>query len=333
MHHAPELFINNEFVKSSSGKTFDTLNSATGEPIAQVQEGDAVYSIFLTMWTSTMQSLLATAQEAFKLDIPWHTIDASKRGMLLNKLADLIQRDDVYLATLEALDNGKPYSVAISDDLPRTIAVLRYYAGCRSDKNHGKVTPIDGNYFAYTRHEAVRNVVVLKPAEQTPLTALYIASLVKEAGFPPGVVNIVPGYGPTVGKASVDHLGVDKIAFTGSTEVGQIITEGAAKSNLKRVTLELGGKSPNIVFSDSDIDQAVEGAHYGLFYNMGQCCCPGSRTFVHESIYDEFVEKSAKRAEKRIVGDQFDPKTHQGPQVDEEQLNKILSMIDSGKKQ
>ncbi|XP_022178622.1 aldehyde dehydrogenase, mitochondrial [Myzus persicae] len=343
-----ELFINNEFVKSSSGKTFDTLNPATGEPIAQVQEGDAV----------DINNAVAAAQEAFKLGSPWRTMDASKRGMLLNKLADLIQRDAVYLATLEALDNGKPYSVALSDDIPGTAGVLRYYAGW-ADKNHGKVTPIDGNYFAYTRHEAVGvcgqiipwnfpllmlswkigpalamgNVVVLKPAEQTPLTALYIASLVKEAGFPPGVVNIVPGYGPTAGKAIVDHLGVDKVAFTGSTEVGQIIAEGAAKSNLKRVTLELGGKSPNVVFSDSDINQAVEGAHFGLFYNMGQCCCAGSRTYVQDTIYDEFVEKSAKRAEKRIVGDQFDPKTHQGPQVDEEQLKKILSMIDSGKKQ
>ncbi|VVC33461.1 Aldehyde dehydrogenase N-terminal domain,Aldehyde dehydrogenase, cysteine active [Cinara cedri] len=343
-----ELFINNEFVKSSSEKTFNTLNPATGESIAQVQEGNAV----------DINIAVAAAQEAFKLNSPWRTMDASKRGMLLYKLADLIQRDAVYLASLEALDNGKPYNVALSDDVPATINVLRYYASW-ADKNHGKVTPIDGNYFAYTRHEAVGvcgqiipwnvpllmlswkigpalamgNVVIVKPAEQTSLTALYVASLIKEAGFPPGVVNIVPGYGPIAGKAIIDHPGVDKVAFTGSTEVGQIIAEDAAKTNLKRVTLELGGKSPNIIFSDSDINQAVEGAHYGLFYNMGQVCCAGSRTFVQDSIYDEFVEKSAKRAEKRIVGDQFDPKTQQGPQITEEQMNKILSMIDSGTKQ
>ncbi|VVC34894.1 Aldehyde/histidinol dehydrogenase,Aldehyde dehydrogenase N-terminal domain,Aldehyde dehydrogenase [Cinara cedri] len=342
------LFINNEFVKSSSGKTFNTLNPATGELIVQVQEGNEV----------DINIAVAAAQEAFKLDSPWRTMDASKRGALLNKLADLIQRDAVYLASLESLDNGKPYSVALSDDISGSANVIRYYAGW-ADKNHGKVIPIDGNYFAYTRHEpvgvcgqiipwnfpllmlswkigpalATGNVVVLKPAEQTPLTALYVASLIKEAGFPPGVVNIIPGYGPTAGKAIVDHPGVDKIAFTGSTEVGQIIAESAAKSNLKRVTLELGGKSPNIIFSDTDINYAVEGAHFGLFYNMGQCCCAGSRTYVQDSIYDEFVEKSAKRAEKRVVGDQFDPKTHQGPQIDEEQMNKILSLIESGKKQ
>jgi aldehyde dehydrogenase (NAD+) len=180
---------------------------------------------------------------------------------------------------------------------------------------------------------ATGNVVVLKPAEQTPLTALYIASLIKEAGFPPGVVNIIPGYGPIAGKAIVDHPDVDKLAFTGSTKIGQIIAENAAKCNLKRLSLELGGKSPFIIFGDSNIDEAVEYANFALFYNMGQCCCAGSRTFVQDSIYDEFVEKSAKRAEKYIVGDQFDPKTTQGPQVDEEQLNTILSMIDSGKKQ
>ncbi|XP_050436925.1 aldehyde dehydrogenase, mitochondrial-like [Adelges cooleyi] len=343
-----ELFINNEFVKATSGKTFKTLNPANGEIIAQVQKGNSV----------DVNNAVEAAQEAFKLGSPWRTMDASKRGVLLNKLADLMERDIVYLASLESLDNGKPYKVSLSHDVPGSINALRYYAGW-ADKNHGKVTPIDGNYFAYTRHEpvgvcgqiipwnvpllmlswkfgpalAMGNTIVLKPAEQTPLTALYIANLVKEAGFPPGVINIVPGDGLITGKAIVDHLGVDKIAFTGSTEAGKLIAEGAAKTNLKRITLELGGKSPNIIFNDIDIDQAVQGAHYGLFYNMGQCCCAGSRTFVQESIYDEFVEKSAKLAEKRIVGNQFDPNTDQGPQVDQEQLTKILSLIESGKQQ
>jgi len=343
-----ELFINNEFVKSSSGKTYDTLNPSTGEPIAQIQEGNDV----------DINNAVAAAQEAFKLGSPWRTMDPSKRGRLLYKLADLIERDTAYIASLEALDNGKPYSVAVSNDVPGCAGIIRYFAGW-ADKNHGKVTPVDGNFFAYTRHEpvgvcgqiipwnfpllmlswkigpalATGNVVVLKPAEQTPLTALYIASLIKEAGFPPGVVNIIPGYGPIAGKAIVDHPDVDKLAFTGSTKIGQIIAENAAKCNLKRLSLELGGKSPFIIFGDSNIDEAVEYANFALFYNMGQCCCAGSRTFVQDSIYDEFVEKSAKRAEKYIVGDQFDPKTTQGPQVDEEQLNTILSMIDSGKKQ
>jgi acyl-CoA reductase-like NAD-dependent aldehyde dehydrogenase len=179
---------------------------------------------------------------------------------------------------------------------------------------------------------AAGNVVILKPAEQTPLTALYIAQLTKEAGFPPGVVNVVPGYGPTAGAAITEHYDVDKVAFTGSTEVGKIIQGAAAKTNLKRVTLELGGKSPNIVFADSDLDYAIEMSHFALYYNQGQCCCAGSRTFVEESIYDEFVKRSVERAKKRSVGNPFE-KVEQGPQIDQEQLNKILELIDSGKKE
>jgi len=173
----------------------------------------------------------------------------------------------------------------------------------------------------------------MKPAEQTPLTALYIAELIKEAGFPAGVVNIVPGYGPTAGAAIVEHHGVDKIAFTGSTEVGKIIQQTAGQANLKRVTLELGGKSPNIIFADSDLDHAVKMAHFGLFFNQGQCCCAGSRVFVEEAIYDEFVERSVAAAKARKLGDPFDLNTEQGPQVDEEQFNKILGLIGVGKRE
>jgi len=179
---------------------------------------------------------------------------------------------------------------------------------------------------------ACGNTVVLKPAEQTPLTALYVANLIKEAGFPPGVVNVVPGYGPTAGQAISSHPDIRKVAFTGSTEVGHMVMESAAKSNLKRVTLELGGKSPNIVFADADIDHAIEQSHFALFFNQGQCCCAGSRLFVEGKIYDQFVERSVQRAKKRTVGDPFDANTEQGPQVDKDQMTKILSLIDAGKK-
>ncbi|XP_020614743.1 aldehyde dehydrogenase 9-like, partial [Orbicella faveolata] len=217
----------------------------------------------------------------------------------------------------------------------------------------------DGPFFVYTRHEPVGvvgaitpwnfplllsslklapslacgNVAILKPAEQTPLTALYLGSLFQEAGFPPGVLNIIAGYGPTAGAAISEHMEINKVSFTGSTEVGKIIQEAAAKSNLKRVTLELGGKSPLIVFADTDMDLAVEFAHRALFFNQGQCCCAGSRTFVQDTIYDEFVKKSAERAQKCTVGDPFGEATEQGPQIDEEQFNKILDLIESGKKE
>jgi aldehyde dehydrogenase (NAD+) len=180
---------------------------------------------------------------------------------------------------------------------------------------------------------ATGNTVVMKPAEQTPLTALRIGELIVEAGFPEGVVNLLPGYGPTAGAALANHMDVDKVAFTGSTEVGHLIMEAAAKSNLKRVTLELGGKSPNIVFADADMDQAIEGSHFALFFNQGQCCCAGSRLFVEEKAYDEFVERSAERARKRTVGDPFNEKTEQGPQVDQAQFDKVMGYIDAGKRQ
>jgi aldehyde dehydrogenase (NAD+) len=175
--------------------------------------------------------------------------------------------------------------------------------------------------------------VVMKPAEQTPLSALRVGELALEAGFPPGVLNLLPGYGPTAGAALARHMDVDKVAFTGSTEVGHLVMKAAAESNLKRVTLELGGKSPNIVFADADMDKAVEGSHFALFFNQGQCCCAGSRTFVEDKVYDEFVQRSAARAKKRTVGNPFDKNTEQGPQVDQEQFTKVMGYIDSGKQQ
>lgn len=344
---ATKLLINNRWVPSESGKTFATINPATGEEICQVAEADA----------PDVEKAVTAARAAFERG-PWRKMPASQRGRLLHRLADLIEANADELATLESLDNGKPIAVAKAVDVAATVGCYRYFAGW-ADKVHGKTIPIDGSFFCYTRHEpvgvvgqiipwnfpmlmqawklapalATGNTVVMKPAEQTPLTALRIGELIVEAGFPEGVVNLLPGYGPTAGAAIASHMDVDKVAFTGSTEVGHLIMEGAAKSNLKRVTLELGGKSPNIVFADTDLDEAVEGAHFGLFFNHGQCCCAGSRVFVEQRIYDQFVEKSGARARTRTVGDPFDPKTEQGPQVDEAQFDKVMGYIESGRRE
>ena len=344
---ATKLLINNQWLDSASGKSFPTINPATGEVICQVAEADA----------ADVDRAVRAARYAFEHG-SWRKTSASERGRLLNRLADLIERHADELARLESLDNGKPYAVASAADLPLTIACYRYYAGW-ADKVQGRTIPVSGDYFCYTRLEpvgvvgqiipwnfpllmqawklapalATGNTVVMKPAEQTPLTALRVGELILEAGFPPGVVNLLPGYGPTAGAAIARHMDVDKVAFTGSTEVGHLIMEAAAKTNLKRVTLELGGKSPNIVFADADLDQAIEGAHFALFFNQGQCCCAGSRLFVEAKAYDEFVERSAARARRRTVGDPFDPATEQGPQVDEDQYNKVMGYIDRGKRE
>lgn len=344
---ATKLLINNQWVDAASGKTFPTVNPSTGDVICQVAEADQ----------RDVDRAVTAARLAFERG-PWRRMSAAERGGMLLKLADLIERNAEELARLESLDNGKPYKVALAADLPLTVACYRYYAGW-ADKIQGKTIPISGNYFCYTRPEPVGvvgqvipwnfpllmqawklapalacgNTVVLKPAEQTPLTALRVGELIVEAGFPEGVVNILPGYGPTAGQAIARHMDVDKVAFTGSTEVGHLIMEAAAQTNLKRVTLELGGKSPNIVFADADMNQAVEGSHFALFFNQGECCCAGSRLFVEEKAYDEFVERSVDRASKRTVGDPFDANTEQGPQVDEAQFDKVMSYIDAGKRE
>ncbi|XP_063470558.1 aldehyde dehydrogenase, mitochondrial isoform X2 [Symphalangus syndactylus] len=305
-----QIFINNEWHDAVSRKTFPTVNPSTGEVICQVAEGDK----------EDVDKAVKAARAAFQLGSPWRRMDASHRGRLLNRLADLIERDRTYLAALETLDNGKPYVISYLVDLDMVLKCLRYYAGW-ADKYHGKTIPIDGDFFSYTRHEpvgvcgqiipwnfpllmqawklgpalATGNVVVMKVAEQTPLTALYVANLIKE--------------------------------------IGRVIQVAAGSSNLKRVTLELGGKSPNIIMSDADMDWAVEQAHFALFFNQGQCCCAGSRTFVQEDIYDEFVERSVARAKSRVVGNPFDSKTEQGPQVDETQFKKILGYINTGKQE
>ncbi|XP_004628925.1 retinal dehydrogenase 2 isoform X1 [Octodon degus] len=278
-------------------------------------------------------------------------MDASERGRLLDKLADLVERDRAILATMESLNGGKPFLQAFYVDLQGVIKTLRYYAGW-ADKIHGMTIPVESSTRALSRRDpsllsqwnfpllmfawkiapalCCGNTVVIKPAEQTPLSALYMGALIKEAGFPPGVINILPGYGPTAGAAIASHVGIDKIAFTGSTEVGKLIQEAAGRSNLKRVTLELGGKSPNIIFADADLDYAVEQAHQGVFFNQGQCCTAGSRIFVEEPVYEEFVRRSVERAKRRIVGSPFDPATEQGPQIDKKQYNRVLELIQSG---
>ncbi len=342
-----QMLIGGKWLDSASGKTFETLNPATGEVICQVAEGDK----------ADIDLAVSSARTAFE-DGPWPQMDASQRGRILHKLADLIEENQEELAALESLDNGKPYRDALNADLALTIKCYRYYAGW-ADKIHGKTIPVDGNYFCYTRHEPVGVVgqiipwnfpllmqawkwgpalaagcsVVLKPAEQTPLTALRVAALAQEAGIPDGVINVVPGFGPTAGAALSGHMDVDKIAFTGEHITGQIISEAAAKSNLKRVSLELGGKSPNVVFADCDLDAAVEGAYFGLFFNQGQCCCAGSRLFVEESVHDEFVAKILEKAKSQSVGDPFDPSTTQGPQVSQEQCDRVLGFIEAGKQE
>ena len=338
------LLINNRWVPSESGKTFPTINPSTGEEICQVAEADA----------ADVDKAVTAARAAF--EGPWRKFRASERGRLLHRLADLIEKNADELARLETVDNGKPISVAKAVDVAKTVACYRYFAGW-ADKVQGKTIPIDGDFFCYTRHEpigvvgqiipwnypmlmqswklapalATGNTIVMKPAEQTPLSALRIGELIVEAGFPEGVVNLLPGFGPTAGAAIARHMDVDKVAFTGSTEVGRLIMEAAAKSNLKRITLELGGKSPNIIFADTDLDEAVEGAHMGVFVNQGQSCCAGSRVFVEEKIYQQFVEKSVARARKRRVGDPLDPTTEQGPQVDQSQFDSVMGYIESGR--
>ncbi|XP_073019445.1 benzaldehyde dehydrogenase, mitochondrial-like, partial [Primulina eburnea] len=339
-----KLLINGKFVEASSGKTFPTLDPRNGEVIAHVAEGDA----------EDINRAVAAARKAFD-EGPWPKMTAYERCKIILRFADLVEKHNDEIAALETWDNGKPYEQSAKIEIPMFVRLFRYYAGW-ADKIHGLTIPADGPYHVQTLHEpigvagqiipwnfpllmfawkvgpalACGNTVVLKPAEQTPLSALLVAKLFHEAGLPDGVLNIVSGFGATAGAALAKHMDVDKVAFTGSTETGKIVLELAAKSNLKSVTLELGGKSPFIVCEDADVDKAVELAHFALFFNQGQCCCAGSRTFVHEKVYDEFVEKAKARALKRTVGDPFKAGMEQGPQIDEKQFSKILGYIKSG---
>jgi len=337
--------IDGAFVDAASGKTFPVVDPRTEKVVIEVAEADK----------EDVDRAVKAARRAFD-EGPWPRFTGRERGRILFRFADLLEAHLEELAQLETLDNGKPLSVSRSTDIPSVISHLRYFAGW-ADKITGKTVPVDGSFFAYTLHEpvgvvgqiipwnfpllmmawkiapalAAGNTVVLKCAEQTPLTALRAAELALEAGIPNGVLNVLPGYGPTAGAALASHPDVDKIAFTGSTEVGQKIMQ-MASGNLKNISLELGGKSPLIVFPDFDLDSAVATAHFALFFNHGQCCNAGSRLFVHSSLFDQFVEKAVKVATERVVGDPFTD-VDQGPQVNQEQFAKIMGYIDSGNKQ
>jgi len=335
-----QLFIDGQWVDAESGKTFKTPNPATGETLAEVAEADK----------ADIDKAVSAARRAF--EGKWSKMSARDRGRLLYKLSQLIEQNAAELAAVETADNGKPIKESLYVDIPQVVENFEYFAGWAT-KIEGETIPVPGKMFNYTLREplgvcgqiipwnfpllmaawklapalAAGNTIVLKPAEQTPVGAMELARLIQEAGFPEGVVNIVPGYGETAGAALAAHPGIDKVAFTGSTEVGKMIAKAAA-DNLTKVSLELGGKAPNIVFADSDIEQAVAGAMMGIFYNQGQVCCAGSRLFVEESVKDQFLDKLSEKAGKITVGDPMDKSTQMGPQVSEEQLNRIKGYVD-----
>ncbi|KIJ92760.1 hypothetical protein K443DRAFT_685075 [Laccaria amethystina LaAM-08-1] len=343
------LFIDGKWVEPVEGGTIDVVNPATGKVITKVSAGSA----------KDVDIAVAAAKKAYKTSWGLKT-PGVVRGKLLNKLADLIEENAAEFAALEALDVGKVYEKAKSQDVGGAIAVIRYYAGW-ADKIQGKTIETNDKKFAYTRHEpygvvgqivpwnfpmgmvswkigpalATGNTIVLKPSEITPLTALKLAGLINEAGFPPGVVNIVNGYGHTVGQAISEHPLIEKVAFTGSTLTGRKILKASAESNIKVVTLELGGKSPTIIFDDADIDQAVKWASHGIFFNMGQCCTAGSRIFIQEGIYDEFLKKftAITKYLGDTTGDPFTPGTQHGPQVSQIQFDRVMGYIEAGKEE
>jgi aldehyde dehydrogenase (NAD+) len=337
-----ELFIGNEWRPSSSGETFDVLNPATEEVIAAVASATR----------DDADAAVDAARRCFDSD-KWRSMSARKRGRLLGRCADLLQARLDEVAGLESAHNGKTFFEA-KIEISMTAATFRYYAGL-ADKVEGKTIPVEGNYFVYTRREPVGVVaaivpwnfplnlaswkiapalaagctVVLKPASETPLTALAFAEIVEEAGFPAGAFNVVTGSGSVVGSALVENPGVDKIAFTGSTEVGRGIMSRAAQSN-KRISLELGGKSPNIVFADADLDAAIRGAQTGIFYGKGEVCAAGSRLLVEKSVHDEVVEKLSARAAKLAPGDPMDKNTRMGALVSKSQQDNVMNYVARG---
>jgi aldehyde dehydrogenase (NAD+) len=340
-----KLLIDNKWVDPVEGKSFETLNPATGEVIAKVAEASA----------KDVDKAVKAARRALESG-PWATMDAADRGRLLYKLADLVERDAEELATLESLNAGKTINDA-RGDLVGVANTLRYYAGW-ADKVEGRTVPVRGSFLSYTLRQPVGvvgqiipwnfpllmlawkwgpalacgNTVVMKPAEQTPLTALRLGELAVEAGFPPGVINLLNGFGEKTGAALVVHPDVDKIAFTGHVDTAKIIQKAAADT-LKRVTFELGGKSPNVIFADADLDEAVAGAFHAIYFHGGQCCTAGSRLFVEDRVRQEFVERLAEKSKERRLGDPLDPSTEQGPQVSQEQLDKILGYVERGQKE
>ena len=338
-----KLLVDGRWVAASSGKTFDSIDPATGEVLARVAEGDK----------ADIDLAVRAARRAFESG-PWSKMTASERGRVIWKLADLLEQHTEEFAELETLDNGKPISVSRVADVPLAVDLFRYMAGWAT-KIEGSTIPIAGPFLAYTRREPIGVVgqiipwnfpllmaawklgpalatgctIVLKPAEQTPLSALRLGELALEAGLPPGVLNIVTGFGETAGAALAAHPDVDKIAFTGSTEVGKLIVQAAA-GNLKKVTLELGGKSPNIVFDDADVNKATAGAANAIFFNHGQCCCAGSRLFIEDKIFDKVVEGVSESAKKIRVGPGMNTDTQMGPLVSEEQFRRVCGYMEAG---
>src|SRR5262245_50940549 len=340
-----KMLINNEWVDPAEGKSFETYNPATGEVIAKVAEAGA----------KDVDRAVKAARKALETG-PWSRMDAADRGKLMFKLADLIEKNKEELAALESLNCGKTITDA-RGDMDGVVNTLRYYAGW-ADKIEGKTVPVRGSFLSYTLRQPVGvvgqiipwnfpllmlawkwgpalacgNTVVMKPAEQTPLTALRVGELALEAGFPPGVINLVNGFGETAGDALVVHPDVDKIAFTGHVDTAKIIQKRASDT-LKRTTFELGGKSPNVIFADADMQQAVDGAFHAIYFHCGQCCTAGSRLFVEDKIHKEFVDRLVSKAKGRKLGDQLDPNTEQGPQVSKEQQDKVLGYCEAGQKE
>ena len=346
-----KLLIDGKPVDAAAGKTFDTTNPATGEVLGTVAAGDA----------ADVDAAVKAARAA--LDGPWGKMTPADREKVLHKAADLLEARAEAFAQLESLDNGKPIREAKSGDLPLSVALFRYYGGWPT-KITGDTTPVSVPYYPgakflqYTVREpigvvgaiipwnfpllmacerlapilACGNTVVLKPAEQTPLSAIWLGELLLEAGVPAGVVNVVPGMGPTAGAAIAKHMGIDKVTFTGSTEVGREIVKASA-GNMKRVTMELGGKSPNIIFADADMEAAARGIFAGIFYNQGQTCSAGSRVFIERPAYEKLVAAVADRAGKIKQGAGLDPKIHMGPLVSEEQRKRVLALVETGKKE
>ncbi|XP_020087748.1 aldehyde dehydrogenase family 2 member C4-like isoform X1 [Ananas comosus] len=342
-----KLFINGDFVDAISEKTFETRDPRTGDVIGRVAEGDK----------EDVDLAVKAARKAFDHG-KWPRMSGYERGRIMMKYADLIDQQKEELAKLECLDAGKLLALTKVVDIEGSADMLRYYAGA-ADKIHGETLKMAGNLHGYTLREPIGVVghiipwnfpslmffskvspalaagctMIVKPAEQTPLTALYHAFLAKEAGIPDGVINVVTGFGSTAGASIASHMDIDMVSFTGSTAVGRKIMETAAKSNLKPVSLELGGKSPIIIFDDADIDMAVDLARTATFYNKGEACIAGSRVYVQEGIYDKFVTKVTESMKSWVVGDPFDPHVHQGPQVDKAQFEKVLSYIEHGKRE
>ncbi|KUI54339.1 Aldehyde dehydrogenase [Cytospora mali] len=341
------LYIGGEFVKSSNEQKIVSINPSTEEEICSVYAATA----------DDVDLAVAAARKAFK-DPSWKGLSGTDRGLLMHKLADLVDKNAEVLATVECIDNGKPYSVALNEDVQEVVSVLRYYGGY-ADKNPGQVIDVGPSKFVYTLKQPLGvcaqiipwnyplgmagwklgpalccgNTVVLKLAEQTPLSMLVLCKLINEAGFPPGVINVINGYGREAGAALVKHLDVDKVAFTGSTATGKEIMKMAA-GTLKNITLETGGKSPLIVFDDADVELAATWSHIGIMSNQGQICSATSRVLVHENVYKEFVEKFKNTIQKvSVVGDPFAETTFQGPQVTKAQYDRVLGYIQSAKEE